>query len=270
MLGRAFIPLAVAAGHHVTGTTRSARGAETIQRLGAEPVIANALDRDALARTMSAAKPDIVVDLLTDLGSGNSATNARLRIEGTRNLVDAATGAGVKRMIAESISWVYPSGDTVADENDPLDLSAPEPRLSTINGVAALEAAVHEMESGVVLRFGQLYGDGTWYAQDGAFADAARAGKLEATETVTSFIHVDDAARAIFAALDWPAGTWNIVDDEPAAGTEWAPVFADRVGAPAPKTVASGDVGRPVSNARARGRGFDLRRPSWRAGFATL
>ncbi|WP_217990755.1 NAD(P)-dependent oxidoreductase [Curtobacterium sp. 314Chir4.1] len=270
VLGRAFIPLAVAAGHHVTGAARSARRADTIQRLGAEPVIADALDRDALTRMMSDVKPAIVVDLLTDLASGNSATNARLRIEGTRNLVDAATGAGVERMIAESISWVYPPGDGVAHENDPLDLGAPEPRLSTINGVVALEAAVHELETGVVLRFGQLYGDGTWYARDGALADAARAGKLQATETVTSFIHVDDAARAISAALDWPAGTWNIVDDEPAAGTEWAPVFADRVGAPAPEATTSGDVGRPVSNARARARGLDLRRPSWRAGFSSL
>lgn len=270
VLGRSFIPLAVAAGHHVTGTTRSARGVDTIQRLGAEPVIADALDRDKLTQTMSAVKPDIVVDLLTDLASGNSASNARLRIEGTRNLVDAATGAGVTRMIAESISWVYPPGDGVADENEPLDLSAAEPRLSTINGVVALESAVHEMKTGVVLRFGQLYGDGTWFAKDGAFAVAARAGKLEATETVTSFIHVDDAARAILAALDWPAGTWNIVDDEPAAGADWAPVFAARVGAPAPSATTNGDVGRPVSNARARGRGFVLRHPSWRAGFSTL
>lgn len=270
MLGRAFVPLATAAGYRVTGMSRSARGAETVRRSGADPAIADALDRRQLAAAMAAVQPDIVVDLLTDLASGDSASNARLRTEGTRNLVDAAIGAGVRRMIAESISWVYPSAERVADEDDPLDVDAPEPRLTTITGVAALESAVREVETGVVLRFGQLYGGGTWYAQDGAVADAARAGTLEATETVTSFVHVDDAARAILAALDWPAGTWNIVDDDPAAGVEWAPVFAERVGAAAPLIRAAGDIGRPVSNARARRRGLDLRHPSWRAGFRTL
>ncbi|GIT78515.1 dTDP-glucose 4,6-dehydratase [Leifsonia sp. LS1] len=267
VLGRAFLPLALAAGHEVVGMTRSERGEEAIRSLGATPMVADALDPGVVTRALSAAQPDAIVDLLTDLASGDSASNARLRVEGTRNLVDAARACHVETTIAESISWIYPSGAEAADEDTPLDLDAVEPRRTTVHAVAALEDAVRELPHAVVLRFGLLYGPGTWYAADGRYGDAARAGSLPATETAASFIHVDDAARAALLALEWPSGTWNIVDDEPAAGIEWTPVFAASVGGPAPQSRESGDVGRPVSNARAKGRGLVLRHPSWRAGF---
>ncbi|GAA4178166.1 NAD(P)-dependent oxidoreductase [Gryllotalpicola koreensis] len=270
VLGRAFLPLAVERGYEVIGMTRSSVGARTVESLGAVPALADALDRKQLGRALAAARPDVVVDLLTDLATGDSGSNARLRTEGTRNLVDAAHQAGVSQIVAESISWVYAPGTDPADENEGLDAEAVEPRLTTIRGITALEAAVREVPHSAVLRFGQLYGEGTWYARDGRFADAARAGELAATETVTSFLHIDDAAAATLAALDWPTGVWNIVDDEPAAGTEWVPVFADAVGAPAPTVTRAGDIGRPVSNARARAQGLTLRHPSWRDGFRTL
>lgn len=270
VLGRAFVRRAVADGHHVVGMTRSARGSDTLRALGATPVVADALDAGGLAAALATARPDTVIDLLTDLAAGDSASNARLRVDGTRHLVDAAHAAGVERIVAESISWVYAPGATPAGEDDPLDLDAAEPRLTTIRGVEALERAVRELPRSSVLRFGQLYGEGTWYARDGRFADAARAGDLPATGTVVSFIHVDDAARAALDALAWPAGTWNIVDDEPAAGTEWAPVFAAAVGAPTPQPAGSADAGRPVSNAGARAHGLALRYPSWRDGFRAL
>ena len=270
VLGRAFLPLAVERGYEVIGMTRSPVGARTVESLGAAPVLADALDRERLARVLAEVRPDIVVDLLTDLATGNSGSNARLRTEGTRNLVDAAHGAGVSRVVAESISWVYASGTDLADEDAALDVEADEPRLTTIRGVTALEDTIREAPHGVVLRFGQLYGEGTWYARDGRFADAARAGELAATATVVSFLHVDDAARATLLALDWPAGAWNIVDDEPAAGIDWAPAFAEAIGAPVPKVAPIGDIGRPVSNARARVEGLTLHHPSWREGFRTL
>jgi nucleoside-diphosphate-sugar epimerase len=137
--------------------------------------------------------------------------------------------------------------------------------------VAALESAVSEMPEHVVLRFGQLYGPGTWYARDGRYGQEARSGRLVATETVASFIHTSDAARATLVALGWANGIWNIVDDEPARGHEWAPRFAAAVGAPeSPALSATGDIGRPVSNARARDNGLVLQQPSWREGFLTL
>lgn len=268
VLGRAFIRRTVADGHEVVGMTRSARGAAAITELAAAAVPADAFDREAVMRVVGEARPDAVVHLLTDLASGDSASNALIRTEGTRNLIDAAKAAGVDRVVAESISWVYPPGTKPASEAEALDSVATEPRLTTIRGVTALEDSVREMPVGVMLRFGQLYGRGTWYAPDGLRADAARAGKLPATQTVTSFVHVEDAAEAMLRALRWPAGTWNIVDDEPAAGAEWVPVFASAVGGPRPEVEAGGDIGRPVSNARARAEGWEMLYPSWRDGFS--
>ncbi|MEV8239847.1 NAD(P)-dependent oxidoreductase [Microbacterium testaceum] len=268
VIGREFLRLAVAAGHEVIGMTRSQRGVDVIRALGGAPVVADALDGDEVADAVGAARPDAVVNLLTDLASGDLASNAQLRIVGTRHLVDAAMKARVETIVAESISWVYPSSAEFATEETPLDLEAPEPRLRTVRAIARLEEVVREMPRSVVLRFGQLYGDGTWFSRDGRYGIAAREGRMPATRTVASFIHVEDAARAAFLALGWPSGTWNIVDDEPARGTEWAPVFAGAVGAPRPSPEESDDPGRPVSNRRAHESGLVLTRPTWRTGFA--
>ena len=272
VLGRSLIPLLAEAGHEVTATTRSVDRFSLISRLGATPAVFDALDRDAAFEVVSEARPDVVMHLLTDLSTGDSASNARLRVNGSRNLVDAALHAGTSRLIAESISWVYAPGDTLAVEEEPLDADPAEPRRTTIAAVAALEACVRELPETVVLRFGQLYGPGTWFSSDGRLGQDARAGRLPATDTVASFIHATDAARAAVLALDWASGVYNIVDNEPASGREWVPRFAAAVGAPEP--IASharpGDIGRPVSNARARATGLELRYPSWRQGFCSL
>ncbi|MEN0083146.1 MAG: NAD(P)-dependent oxidoreductase [Leifsonia sp.] len=269
VLGRAFIRRAIRDGHEIVGMTRSARGAATIVQEGAQSVVADAYDRDAVVAAVGQAGPDAVLHLLTDLAGGDSTSNARIRSVGTRNLADAALAAGVGQMVAESISWVYPSASSPADEDDVLDLGAAEPRRTTIEGVLSLETTVRTMPAGRLLRFGQLYGPGTWFAPDGRFADAARTGTLPATETVASFIHVEDAAEAAVRALEWPAGTWNIVDDDPAPGTDWVPIFAARVGAPKPALSTVGDIGRPVDNARLHEMGFTLSHPTWRDGLGT-
>ena len=267
VLGRAFLSRAIAAGHEVSGMSRSERGAERISALGATPIRADALDHTQVFRAVTASSPDTVVNLLTDLSAGDSRSNAALRAMGTLNLTDAARAAGVHRFVAASIAWVCPASRSLATEQSPLDLGATEPRRTTIVGVQALERGVRSLRTGVVLRFGQLYGEHTWFARDGLFAEAARAGLLEATETVTSFTHVADAAAALVLALDWPAGTWNVVDDDPAPGTEWVPRFAREIGAPPPAHSTSGDIGRPVSNRLAREQGLRLQHPSWRDGF---
>jgi nucleoside-diphosphate-sugar epimerase len=123
-------------------------------------------------------------------------------------------------MIAQSIAWLCVPGDTPAVETDPLDPSAPG-----YAGVAALEESVARMKRGVVLRDGLFYGPGTWYAPDGLMAERARAGTLRPASSWTSFVHIDDAAAAAVAALEWPAGIVNIVDDEPATTAEWLPHF---------------------------------------------
>lgn len=270
VLARSVVPLLLAAGHDLTLTSRSAEKARLLERPGVSATVLDALDRDSTMATVARAEPEAVLHLMTDLGTGNSASNARLRSTGTRNLVDAAREAGVDRIVAQSISWVYPSSSEPATETDSLDLDAGEPRRTTITAVRELEAAVQERGAGIVLRFGQLYGPGTWYAADGRFGDAARAGLLPATETVTSFLHVDDAASAVVAALGWPAGVLNVVDDEPAPGTAWTPAFCAAAGGPAPRVEQTGGLGRPVSNRRVRELGFVPRWPTWRKGFASL
>ncbi|OIH94995.1 MULTISPECIES: NAD(P)-dependent oxidoreductase [unclassified Curtobacterium] len=268
VLARSVVPLLLAAGHDLTLTSRSAEKARLLEGPGVDAAVLDALDRDGTMATVASAEPDVVLHLMTDLGTGNSASNARLRSTGTRNLVDAARAAGVDRIVAQSISWVYPPGTEPATEADPLDPDAAEPRRTTVTAVRALEDAVQEVGAGVVLRFGQLYGPGTWYSAEGRFGEAARAGLLPATETVTSFVHVDDAAAAVVAALGWTAGVRNVVDDEPASGTAWVPAFSAAVAGPTPRVEQTGDLGRPVSNQLARESGFTPRWSSWRTGFA--
>jgi nucleoside-diphosphate-sugar epimerase len=190
--------------------------------------------------------------------------------------VDAAKAAGVGRIVVQSMSWVYVPGDKPADETVPLDISAAQPRGGIADGIRAMEETAAELDTAVSLRLGVLYGPGTWYEPGGAIA-AALAGDpgapflayIEADRSVTSFVHVADAARASVAALDWPAGPVNIVDDDPAEGREWLPVLAAALGVPAPE-VRSGRQAwaRGASNRLARSRGWQPEYATWRSGFA--
>jgi nucleoside-diphosphate-sugar epimerase len=275
-VGRLLVPQLLDAGHKVTGTSRTPAGVERVQRQGASAVRVDAFDRDGLLAAVTAAAPDVVIHQLTDLSGADGAATSGLRQAGTRNLIDAAKAAGVRRIIVQSISWVYVPGEVPADETVPLDLGAPEPRGGTVEGIRALEATAAELDTAVALRYGILYGPGTWYAPGGAAAAALAGdsnapflGYLEADSSVSSFVHVADAAGAAVAALDWPAGPVNIVDDEPAPGREWVPVLATALGVPAPEA-RPGRQGwaRGASNGLARSRSWRPRNPTWRAGFA--
>ena len=270
-IGRQLVPLLVKAGHEVAGTTRSADKTDPIAALGGRPVVVDVLDRDSLFAAVRAVKPDVVIHQLTDLADRDFAANSRLRVDGTRNLVDAALAVGVKRMIAQSIAWIYVPGSEPAGEDEPLDLDAPGSRGRTVAAVQSLEQAVAEVDVGVILRYGILYGDGTWYSRDGLTTDQVRRGELTANDEITSFVHVDDAAQAAVMALDWPSGAVNIVDDEPAAGREWLPVYAQLVGAP-PPPAEPGAPGwaRGASNAKARELGWRPMYPTWREGFKAV
>ncbi|MFE1551038.1 NAD-dependent epimerase/dehydratase family protein [Streptomyces sp. NPDC058718] len=263
-VGRQLVPRLEAAGHEVVG----------ISRRGPRPV--DVLDPGAVLRAVAEAAPDAVVHQLTDLGSADGAANNRVRIEGTRNLVDAARAAGVGRIVAQSISWAYAPGDAPADESVPLDRTEDLPRARIVAGVRALESTVAELPEAVVLRYGILYGPGTWYAPGGAVA-AALAGEPEARflgstaadASVSSFVHVADAAEAAVRALAWPAGAYNVVDDEPAPGQDWLPVLAGALGVPAPeRSEGRTPWARGAVNARARALGWAPAHPSWRTGFA--
>ena len=267
-VGRLLLPKLIAAGHSVVAVTRSPQRTDELRAAGAEPYILDVLDRAAVLAAFEAARPDAVMHQLTDLSARDFAANSRLRVEGTRNLVDAALVVGVERMVAQSLYSIYGPGNAPAREEEPFDEDAASPRAGTIAGVKALEAVVARMPVGVALRFGFFYGPGTWYARDGLVADQVRRGELTATGAQVSFIHVADAAEAAYQALGWPAGPVNIVDDEPAPGTEWIPLVASLIGAPPPPFRAGRQPWeRGASNAKARSLGWSPRFPSWRAGF---
>ncbi|MFJ8105548.1 NAD-dependent epimerase/dehydratase family protein [Streptomyces sp. NPDC096132] len=275
-VGRQLVPSLVSAGHEVTGTARTTAGVERIRNLGATGVQVDALDPEELRRTVVAARPETVIHQLIDLSAADGAANGRIRREGTRNLVDAAKAAGVGRIVVQSISWAYGPGETPADERDPLDTTTAGPRARMVAAVRALEETAAELDTAVVLRYGLLYGPGTWYAPDGALAtaltgdrSAAFLGSTVANDAVSSFVHVADAAAAALLALDWPPGPVNIVDDDPAPAHTWLPALAHSLGVPAPER-AAGRQGweRGALNTLSRSRGWRPVRPTWRTGFA--
>jgi len=172
VIGQRLGPLLRDAKHDVIGTTRDPAKAARLQAIGVAPVVLNVFDTDAVARSIASVRPDVVIHQLTDLPNApctpgyavGQEANRRLRIEGTRNLVRAATMAGVGRVIAQSIAFVY-AGAGMCDENDPLDTAAAPLRQFTVQGIVALEREVLQMAgiAGVALRYGYFYGAGTWY-----------------------------------------------------------------------------------------------------------
>ena len=295
-IGSRLIPLLTAAGHHVTGTTRSPARAEAIRAAGAEPVVVDALDRPAVLAAVAAARPDAVVHQLTALAGmgslrdfdGTFALTNRLRTEGTDHLLEGARLAGASRFLAQSYAgWPYArDGGPVKTEDDPLD---PEP----VPAMAASLAAIRHVEAtvtaanGIVLRYGGLYGPGTGLAAGGEQVELVRKRRFPIVGSgagVWSFIHVDDAAAATLAALErgTPGAIYNIVDDDPAPVAEWLPALATAVGAKPPRRVprwlgriAAGPAVaammtevRGASNAKARRElGWQPAVPSWRNGF---
>lgn len=183
VIGIRLVPLLVARGHTVAGMTRSAERAGLLSDLGAEPVVCDVFDADAVGRALATFQPDVVIHQLTDLPADArdiivlADRNNRMRTEGTRNLLAAAAAAGAQRVIAQSVSWEMP-GDRG-------------------RSAAELERAVLDA-GGVVVRYGQFFGPGTYY---------------EASPPDPPRVHVGDAARQTLLALDAPPGLTIVVDD---------------------------------------------------------
>ncbi|MED0973077.1 NAD-dependent epimerase/dehydratase family protein [Bacillus paramycoides] len=272
VIGRNLLPMLINEGHTVYAMIRSDSQKESLKNLGVLPVIADVFNRKEVFSVLKETLPDVVIHQLTALSTWNLEDNARIRIEGTRNLVDAAKNVGVKKIIAQSISWAYESGDKLATETDPLDFYAPMPRQVTINGIAKLEETVSELPEAVILRYGTLYGPGTLYAENGVFANQVRNNEIIATDGMSSFIHVEDAARAAVLALDWSSGIVNIVDDSPVTSKEWLPIYAAAIEAPEPKVqVWKNSWERGASNNKARKEyGWKPLFPSWSEWFKNL
>ena len=289
VIGRPLVAQLLAAGHEVTGMTRSPERAEGLRAAGARAVVVDVFDASGVRAAMAEARPEAVVHELTDLPAAyttnmqklTAGTN-RLRREGTRVLLEAGREAGADRFLAQSIAFAYaPEGDWVKDESAPLGR---DPHV--VGGVLDLERAVLDA-GGTVLRYGQFYGPGTWYAADGSIAELVRRRRFPVVgdgEARFSFVHVDDAAGATVAALErGRPGVYNVVDDDPAPMREWLPVYAEALGAKPPRrvpafvarlvagrTAASAATElRGASNAKARRElGWTPRHPSWRQGFA--
>jgi len=269
VVGRLLLPKLVHAGHEVIGMTRTTERKGVIQATGARSVVLDAFDREAMISVFTEIRPEVVIHQLTSLSQRDFSENSKIRVEGTQNLVDAALAVGVKRMVAQSISWAYEPGEAPASEEVPLDILSPMPRKRMIDSINVLERTVAEIPHHVIVRYGIFYGPGTWYDHNGFMAEEVRGRKVPATEGVTSFIHVEDAANAALLALDWPSGTVNIVDDEPARGIEWLPVYADALGALNPDVQHGSNRGeRGASNAKARNHyGWRPIYPTWRTGW---
>jgi nucleoside-diphosphate-sugar epimerase len=295
-IGRPLVPQLVAAGHEVTGTTRSEERAEGIRASGARAVVCDALDADALRAAVEQGAPEVVVHQLTALPHRfdprdkeiYAATN-RVRGEGTRNLIAAARAAGVRRLVCQSIAFAYAPGaqPEVMDEDARLALGSPPPFGDAVRAIDEMERAVLGAEGleGVVLRYGWFYGPGTFYADDGSMAHDVRKRRFPVIGRGTglfSFVHVDDAASATVAAVERGApGIYNVVDDDPAPQREWLPFYAEAIGAKKPLRVpvwiarlVVGKIATMVgvqpgaSNAKAtRELGWEPRWASWRQGF---
>ena len=209
VIGRRLLPELLRRGHHVTASTRREARAAELERNHVTPALVDVFDAPALERAVIAARPDAVIHQLTDLDllreSGRAGEalerNARMRIEGTRNLVAAARAAGARRLVAQSIVWIYAPGREPHTEEDALDVGAAGSLGATVRGVVALETAVlgaAPME-GVVLRYGWFYGPGASDEPKG------RPGT-----------HVDAAAWAAAIAVERGApGIYNVCEPGP-------------------------------------------------------
>ncbi|MDP9615598.1 NAD-dependent epimerase/dehydratase family protein [Streptomyces demainii] len=246
VIGRALVPLLRARGHQVTALVREPSRAAGVEL--DDIVVADALDAGAVRAAVAAARPEVVVHQLSTLrgpAAEGLARTARLRTEGTAHLIAAAEAAGAERIVAQSIAFATaPRGGPVLTEDAPLHLDAPDPGWAlTTRAVAELERRVLGTArlTGVVLRYGTLYGPGTRYHRDGAIGAAVARGRLPLPEPaagVTSFLHVEDAARATVSAVEADTGgVFNVVDDDPAEAAVWLPEYARLLGAPPPRTV---------------------------------
>ncbi|HVT41785.1 MAG TPA: NAD(P)-dependent oxidoreductase, partial [Acidimicrobiales bacterium] len=298
-IGRPLVSALDAAGHEVTVFSRSAGRVAALGLPNVVPAVGDAFDTDAVMGAVRDARPDVVVNQLTALAQSVNPVavkrgfdlTSRLRREVSGTLVAAARAAGARRVIAQSISFAYRPGPGVRTEDDPLWTEAKGQVGILTNSLAALESATlgaRDME-GVVLRYGSFYGPGTYFARDGMYATLLAKRRLPlpgAAGGLFGLVHLDDAAAATVAALEGPAGIFNVVDDVPAPAAEWMGLVAELLGAKPPRHVpeALARVGAgtfvtyllchqpAASNQRARAElGWQPAHPDWHQGLpATL
>lgn len=301
-LGRQLVPRLAERGHEVTGMTRSPGKRDLLRELGAQPVVADALDPESVAQAVAQADPEVIVHQLTAIPSRldmrhferDFVETNRLRTEGTDHLLAAARAVGARRFVAQSFAPLVfaRTGAPVKSEDDPVDEHPPKQMRSGLRAIRHLERVVTGADGidGVVLRYGGFYGPGTSMSlgPEGVMLEAIRERKMPLVGDaggVWSFIHIGDAADATVDAIEGDGrGIFNIVDDEPATVAQWLPAAAAAVGAPAPRRVprwvarlVAGGAATMLmteavgaSNAKAkRELGWRPVHATWRDGFAT-
>jgi nucleoside-diphosphate-sugar epimerase len=306
-IGRVLVPQLVAQGHDVVGMTRSASKQDLVRGLGARPVVADALDPDAVAQAVASAEPEVIVHQLTALSGPMSMREARnpdrssaammtnrLRTEATDHLLAAGRAVGARRFVAQSFGAFRfgDKGGPVLSEADPLDPNDPPAPLRTVQaGYLYLEQAVTSIEwgEGLALRYGGFYGPGTSVslADDAEMTAPIRKRRFPIVGNgggIFSYIHVEDAAAATAIAVErGRPGVYYVVDDEPAPVREWLPALASALDAKPPRRVprwlgrvAAGEAAtamlteaKGASNEKAKREfGWQPRYASWRQGFA--
>jgi nucleoside-diphosphate-sugar epimerase len=247
-IGRPLLAALVAAKHDVIGMTSRHAGIKVLREKGAEGVVVDVFDAEAVKTETARIRPDAIIDELTSLPKRYTPEemrtaaprDRRTRLEGGGNLHRAAIGTGVKRYIVQSTGFFYGPGEGLASEGDPLAHNASP-------GVAASVATYTEIENrvfsstdldGIALRYGFFYGPGTYHdPENGSISEQVRQRQYPVIEPATgvfSFIHVEDAAAATVAALEIRPGVYNIVDNDPVPLVVWLPAFANFIGAPPP------------------------------------
>ena len=298
VIGRSAVRRLVSAGHEVFGTTRSHSKAFTLEALGAESVVLDLLDVDQVERVVQGCRPQVVVNMVTDLGTPPNfrtldrsfRTTNHLRTVGTEHLVAASQRAMVERYIGQSFAgwFAQPGTEALTTEHAEFLTAPPRAARHTLGALRSLEASVIGAEGvvGTVLRFGPLYGPGTSMASGGAVLRDVQRGRIPVVgggDGTWSFTHVDDAGAAVAFAVGHPDlhGVFNVVDDDPAPVSTWLPELASILGAPEPKSIPTW-MARPVvgtfgvhvmtavrgaDNTALRGRGFVPDHATWREGF---
>jgi nucleoside-diphosphate-sugar epimerase len=289
-IGSRLVPQLIDQGHEVIGTFRSPGHAEHVRALGAEAIALDLLDAHAVRTAVLEARPEAIIHQATALADmrfsrsldRSFAPTNRLRTEGTDALLAAAREAGVRRFVAQSFaSFRYArEGGPVKTEDAPLDPTPVKTARETNAAMRYLDQAVTDA-GGIALRYGGFYG-----ATSDGLIQPVRKRQFPIVGNgggMSSFIHLDDAARATVLALEHDGpGIYNIVDDDPAPVRDWLPVLAEVLGAKPPRhvprwiarvvagegAVMMGTDARGASNAKAkRELGWSLLHPSWRQGF---
>lgn len=297
-IGRRLVPMLVSRGHQVVAATRSASKAEALRAQGAEPVVVDGLDKNAVIAAVTSARPEAIVHQMTALASMRSLKNFddeftltnRLRTEGAEYLIEAARASGAAKLVVQSYTgWPNAQeGGRVKTEDDPLETDPPKTMSKSLAAIRRLESLVTHANgiTGTVMRYGNFYGPGTAISSEGEIVKLVRRRQFPVMGDgagVWSFISIDDAATATQMAIEGEApGIYNIVDDDPAEVFVWLPELAKIVGAKPPRHIpawlgrllmgASGlsmmTTMRGSSNEKAkRVLGWRPAYASWRQGF---